>query len=763
MKKQIFIISLLTFFSTTSFADGDGIDTFEKASKKIGAKNIGVCAVVDKSDGGEPYRINSFKHINNLLSKACHAHGLLTTEIQALQRLRLTEPTMEGKLQTDSIAVNKCMKLVNAEQATNWKDVREDFVNTNNGELNFSLKDDFVIKADYIFSPAYFKLQKKLKELKAENNDPDTGIIKLFSTKCEAAPDQNRAIEVNQEWQVLCDKAYGSSPETLTKDELKKLPDDGEPEPEPELAALHTLFGNPSGTPPSPQISDFMTSPEEAAANSTISMAIRDTYQATSNEIKDCVAIMLITNGRYKSNEKNYITQPNVSTFDNSITCVDAGAEALDYDKCTEFVGFYNYTEILRVGEQTASQMITQNATFEAQMNSDPNDPANVMRQQLRVIEGQKTAADVATAALGLRASLLTGYGLYEFFTREEVMTECSEKMNQGYVGQNPTHAPYLKIGDSTTINGSEKFKDTYPQNPHNVTNCQKALMNVTLYTNVDNQRKAKGMAVAALAETGAKVAEGQMARNNMELLEKAINDVDEATEATETPDFFTDLKVGPCAENPESDECRSAGFNTGLSMVNPTINTGTTVRGTTDGVLNADEEATDSTAVTGTESPDDIADSISSSTSTDRSGSGGVSGPRAAKIVSGGSISQGGGGGGGGGSASTGPAQGGGGGAAAPSTSAVGNNRKMKFNDNDSSRLSFSGGQGVGSGSSKRRSKGNPLAALMGKNKGGSKTQKYARGTASLGRKSGNIFDQISTRYKDVNGKKRLIKYEQR
>jgi len=159
------------------------------------------------------------------------------------------------------------------------------------------------------------------------------------------------------------------------------------------------------------------------------------------------------------------------------------------------------------------------------------------------------------------------------------------------------------------------------------------------------------------------------------------------------------------------------------------------------------------------------LASNISSSDFKKKIGNDSVRGPRAARIASGGKLagSGGGGGGGGGGGASTGPAQGGGGGGAPPSTSAVGNTRKLRFSDNDSGKLSFSGGRGSAGSSRRRKAKGNPLAALMGKNKGGSKTQKYARGTASIGRKSGNIFDQISTRYSDVNGKKRLIEYEQK
>ena len=98
----------------------------------------------------------------------------------------------------------------------------------------------------------------------------------------------------------------------------------------------------------------------------------------------------------------------------------------------------------------------------------------------------------------------------------------------------------------------------------------------------------------------------------------------------------------------------------------------------------------------------------------------------------------------------STGAAQGGPRGGSA-STSAARSGSRLKFNKNDSGKLGFTGGAGVGARGSKRRKAKNPLAALMGKKKRGSKTQRYARGAASLGKKGGNIFDQISNRYQDV------------
>ena len=78
-----------------------------------------------------------------------------------------------------------------------------------------------------------------------------------------------------------------------------------------------------------------------------------------------------------------------MTTFDNSITCIDTPAQSIDYQGCANFVEEYNYTELIRLGEQTASQIITKNAMIEAQINADPTDPAFLLRQQLKVVEGE--------------------------------------------------------------------------------------------------------------------------------------------------------------------------------------------------------------------------------------------------------------------------------------------------------------------------------------------------------------------------------------
>ena len=479
---------------------------------------------------------------------------------------------------------------------------------------------------------------------------------------------------------------------------------------------------------------------------------IKFSYEITERAIRKCVAMAALTVNRYKKEGNIDLEttrlQPNVSTFDNKITCMDTVAQAIDYKGCANFVEEYNYSELVRVGEQTASEVITKNAQLEAQLNMDPNDPAYLLRQQLRVVEGEKTAAFWAQWAHYARFLALESFALYEFPSADKLVTNCVDALNPGLTN------------DGVYVHDEIILKKTVPIMLDNKSLCDEAMTGLTLFPNKDAANKAHGLAIQAIAEGGIKTAQVLTSNRNIDLLNDAIENVDEATEATETPEFFQELKLGPCATNPESEECVSAGFNTGVSMVNPTINTGTTVQGTGAGELVDVEDATDSSAVTNSEDESELASTVSGSTFTDRAGSGGLKGTLgAARMVSGAKVGAGGAGAGGGASASTGAANGGNRGASA-NTGSVSAARKLKFNDSDSSRLGFSGGKGVGSGGNSRSKKrGNPLAALMGK-KGGAKTQRYARGTASLGKKGGNIFDQISTRYKDVNGKKRLMEY---
>ena len=705
--KKIYLFSTLLIFLTLN-ANATITDESENYGKN---KKKGLCLASTKSDVAN---LNSFSHITDLPT-ACPAYKELKTQYnKAKGKASGARFDFTGKSKTDSPAINNCIKRISEEYPSFDRFqkvvIQGDKLSYNDGDLQ------------EIFKPSYRIIYERLKENVESRDDNSNGLKADFHKKCNEAADAAAMIAVTNEWNELC--AYDSI--------------------EPALSGTYVTNG--------------YEPYKQGTSRSEILLNIQKVFMDENREVKKCLAITEMTWPRYKGEAKSFKTLPNLSTFDNEITCVDVGGEALDYWDCEHFVLSYNYTELARVGGQGASQIITQNAQFEAQLNNDPNDPANMLRQQLKVLEGEKTAAQVETAALSARVVVLATFAELMGVNEQELFDKCTEGLNKHHPSGRSAKQPIPYLGAGRLLKNYRIEQD-------NGVACQYGYDAITLEPNMDNKNRARGLYVKAAAEAGIKGAQWHQAGKNMDLVNDAIDNIDAATEAVDVPDdMFTEMKVGPCAENPNSEECRSAGFTTGVSMVNPTINTGTTVRGVGEGELVKAEEDGDNNAVKNNEKPEDIAKSLSSSTFTDRRGKGGVKGaPRAARIQSGGSVGgdAGGGGGLGGGGASTGPAQGGGGGGPAPSTGAVSPSRKLKFNNNDSNLLSFRGGQGVGNGGrSKRKSRGNPLAALMGKKKGGSKTQRYARGTASLGRKSGNIFDQISSRYQDVKGKKRLIEY---
>ena len=211
--------------------------------------------------------------------------------------------------------------------------------------------------------------------------------------------------------------------------------------------------------------------------------------------------------------------------------------------------------------------------------------------------------------------------------------------------------------------NASNSILDKYTIEYDHSTDCQNAMSQLNIYPNQGARELAGVLALKMGVEATAAGAKAGLAANNVDKMEDAIDKIDTALEETEQEDIFTDMKLGPCATNPESEECKAGSYSTGVNMANPVINTGTSVTGVSRGESLGEQEGTTDSAVANNDSGGDAADTISNSANTNHSGSGGVKGaPRGAKIVSGGSLGGGGGGGGGagGGSASTGAAQGG-------------------------------------------------------------------------------------------------------
>ena len=134
----------------------------------------------------------------------------------------------------------------------------------------------------------------------------------------------------------------------------------------------------------------------------------------------------------------------------------------------------------------------------------------------------------------------------------------------------------------------------------------------LTLLPNQEMKNRAHGLAVQAAGEGLVKTANWLVGENNAKKLQDAIDDIDVATEQVEVPDYFTELKLDVCASNPESEECAGAAFNTGLQMVNPIINTGSTVHGISEDAFKKDE--TETLAQKEADSKEDLASTVSPS-----------------------------------------------------------------------------------------------------------------------------------------------------
>ena len=211
-------------------------------------------------------------------------------------------------------------------------------------------------------------------------------------------------------------------------------------------------------------------------------------FQTIENKMRRCMAYAALTNHRYKKAKKVDLEttklRPNVTTFDNSITCIDTPAQSIDYQGCANFVE-YNYTELIRLGEQTASQIITKNAMIEAQINADPTDPAYLLRQQLKVVEGEASAAKWAQIAHYARAAALEGWLNHEFPSTKKLITDCKSALDPAF-------------SEKSFYEKNKNLQDNYPLDKSNTALCEEAMSMLTLLPNQEMKNRAHGLAVQA-------------------------------------------------------------------------------------------------------------------------------------------------------------------------------------------------------------------------------------------------------------------------
>ena len=274
----------------------------------------------------------------------------------------------------------------------------------------------------------------------------------------------------------------------------------------------------------------------------------------------------------------------------------------------------------------------------------------------------------------------------------------------------------------------------------------------------------ARDAAKAAMIQAGVDIAGNALKGNLLDKQAKRIADAAKGIKDFKPEDLpmfqNEDALVSACEANPGGPECLELDNLRGVGFAGQSFNFEGANRATTDGV-SRDENGDPIVSESGDDATDRGANinKIGRSTNGVKKG-GGLSSVAGAASVKGGAANSaaGAGGGGGGPSSVSAPGGGGGGRGAGAGGGPRGRVSNVKFGGTGAGSLSFGGG-------SRRRAKSkkvaNPFAKMFGKKKGGKGGVTSFRNPASIGSKKGSLFNMISSRYKDVNKKKRLMEYE--
>lgn len=398
-------------------------------------------------------------------------------------------------------------------------------------------------------------------------------------------------------------------------------------------------------------------------------------------------------------------------------TCRSEGSITIDYEPCVKFAKTLELIQagkyVIEQGQQAWVMGETQMAQAEASGKSD--DPKAALGAMKTGVEAQKTVA-TQNAALE-SAKLATLIALYQKIPNEETL------QNNGF---------------------SDLAHPTYG-----------------LLLNQDVKDDFKGEMVKTFGDAAKSAILAKIAGDQADAIGNAMAKVD----SFKPIDFNVaqeDALVAYCQQHPEEAKCLSGNLSYNVDPFSgETIQFGNSGTGATYSNVYADDGATNNALnPTGSKSKIPLAPIGSvingvnkDNTIVDKSGSASLG-----DLVN----PQGGGGGGGGASGGGGFGGGGGAGGQKPgeSVTAAGT----------SSKVSYTGGGGVsvlgnGLGIANRKSgkeEDNPFGALLNKNKGNGNGVLNLRGPASVGKKDGNIFEQISTKYKEVSAnKERLLEYQ--
>lgn len=483
-----------------------------------------------------------------------------------------------------------------------------------------------------------------------------------------------------------------------------------------------------------------------------------------------CHAAIELVKHNTNFRERNLDNRPQVSSFDNKITCPAANAESQDYEDCEDMVDKYNGSSVIRTGVDKIGQVTTalkqQEALFEQSQNAD--DPAAALTLQKEMLEHQQTLLIVRGS---INTAITTVLAASRNFTdMDDVIATCKSKLD---AGRTAGEFENYNILVSNYLEPLQAFagKLVKQEEAAAATNIAppRALVGEELCSSVAHSGKlelitsdrAKDQATALLAEVATQVAvdttQAILLNGQIEKIQAAIDALENFDPEVAGTALTDELMVTKCQADPSAEGCDSFAFKqhqgivgnnmqlggtTGLSTSSGTAETGD------DGVASAVDEisATDRSDIAS------AGGSIASSTgkSSDTLDPMRGSGPVKTKPGSGSS-------GGSGSAGAVSAPSGGGGGRGGGGGNSSASRATKRYNYSDAGKIGFGGGGLRGAGGKKKK-KGNPFAGLVGK-KGS--VLNTGRKPASLGKKSNSLFIMLSNRYKNVSDKERLHQYE--
>lgn len=508
-------------------------------------------------------------------------------------------------------------------------------------------------------------------------------------------------------------------------------------------------------------------------------------------------------------------------SFDQKITCEAYGAETQDYKACTNFINVYDASFVAKGAMGMTQQLHYQGQTMDRQseiarqtqtggldhrgalgaQKDDIKDRANYATQTAAldsaklatlfgILQSMPTRAslkEACGASLSTKADAVAGrlnavhQKMYDDLgkdlasmglTTEDIHDDSHISYIPRATGfayakrdgtgdntgnQNATTA-YGDAGDLCSLVADARTRAGRRGNSEGSADTSSLIIN----------QEMRSVAKQILATTAVEAAASFAAAGMLNSQAKKIDDLLKRIEGYDPSDDFVapsaELMAGPCAFDPTQPGCngafsgnpRAVGFgNTSLSFSGGGF-------GSSGTMLSADEGYDNATGTTtGNSDRSGASQTVGAVIPGGSKQSGLIDSPQGAASVK--TSAAGRSGGGGGGASAVGSTGGGGGGGSGQQARGGQANGGKQIAYAGSSIGRLSGGRGVSRKPASAKDNGaNPFANMFKKGGPNNATLNF-RGPAGIGGKSGNIFDQISSRYQVVQTKDRLLEYEKK